>query len=383
MRKLLIFISFLVVAMAGYGCSSSSPSSDGGSDASTMHEGGHEGGHDGGEAGSGDAGCGTSSSKVVTLTKTAAGESPWAIAVDGTSIYWTSLGSCGGDAGAPTGLIVKMPLAGGSPKTLATGQGGPAAIAVDDKSVYWVNQCADDGRVMKTDLTGSVLTTLATGQAHPSNIAIDTDSVYFTTFDPTKPSTIGTISSVPISGVVDGGAPTTLASGQGQSAGLAVQGDHVYWAQANSPYDVNTVPTSGGSVKNLTPKNACDSLCAGVAGLTADSQNVYWSSLPAGGCYATYNIVSLPLAGGTATELAMDQGFAANLASDGQNLYWTNYGITTGEGQEVERISLTCDQVPTTLDSNQAYPRGIAVDATSVYWANSGSVGAIMKATPK
>jgi len=57
----------------------------------------------------------------------------YGIAMDSTNIYWTHL-----QGGGP---IKKMPLAGGAPTTLAplATEYSPSAIAVDTTSVYWLN----------------------------------------------------------------------------------------------------------------------------------------------------------------------------------------------------------------------------------------------------
>jgi len=42
---------------------------------------------------------------------------------------------------------MKVPIAGGSPITIATGQTGPFGVAVDSAYVYWTNQTG--GTVMR------------------------------------------------------------------------------------------------------------------------------------------------------------------------------------------------------------------------------------------
>jgi hypothetical protein len=82
-----------------------------------------------------------------TTIASGAGWAPTAIAADDTSVY---LAGCDLKCAGPSsisGNLVKFPLAGGAPLTLATGLTSASAIAVDSTSVYWADLPV--GTVMK------------------------------------------------------------------------------------------------------------------------------------------------------------------------------------------------------------------------------------------
>jgi hypothetical protein len=64
-------------------------------------------------------------------------DEPGQLALDTTSVYWTdSAESCQGPTSCP-GPVVRAPLGGGTPDTIAESSGGGSLIAVDDTSLYF------------------------------------------------------------------------------------------------------------------------------------------------------------------------------------------------------------------------------------------------------
>jgi hypothetical protein len=95
---------------------------------------------------------------------------PNGVAVDSRAIYWTNFTVDGG------GTVRSMPLSGGDAATLAFG-GSPAIIVVDPISVYRSDY--DGQAIMKVPLDGGRPTTLARGQWAAAAMTVDATSVYW------------------------------------------------------------------------------------------------------------------------------------------------------------------------------------------------------------
>jgi hypothetical protein len=166
------------------------------------------------------------------------GSSTFAIAVDATSVYWA-------DSNGP-GTVAKVGLGGGPLTVLATNSSSASGLVVNGTYVYWVNLgifLVEPGSIMRVPLGGGTPETLA-GLDHPRGIAIDATNAYVTTGGDSQYSA-GTIVELPLAG----GAITTLAGGLDGPSGIAVDATSVYWTNAGS-----SGTPGGGSVMKLTLK---------------------------------------------------------------------------------------------------------------------------------
>jgi hypothetical protein len=109
----------------------------------------------------------------VSGTAPAGAENVAFLALDSTSVYWTN----------PTlGEVLTVPIGGGAPTTLASGQNVPHGIAVDSTDVYWTSlgKGTGEGSVMKVPIGGGTPTALASGLTQPYGIAVNATTVVWT-----------------------------------------------------------------------------------------------------------------------------------------------------------------------------------------------------------
>ena len=190
-----------------------------------------------------------------TLVGTGAG----GIAVDASFLYWTYW------TNSSDGTVMKVPLGGGTPVTVATGQSRPGAIALDATNIYWANYNA----VMNMPIASGKASKLADVDPNggPFLLAIDNANLFYAA------ESTGTVVRVPL----DRNSAMTLAQGQQTISGIAVIGTNVYWPSSNG---VMTVPVDGGSptlfASPISPKGGTQS----PRGLAAYGTQVYWIDQP-------------------------------------------------------------------------------------------------------
>jgi hypothetical protein len=291
---------------------------------------------------------------------------PTRVIVDGAYAYWADYGAASGN-----GAIARVPLAGGAAETLAPSRLFPSAMAIDGTSLYWIEADADDenGKVLRMPLDGGTIDTLATSVA-PLEIAIDARHVYWTTFDPGT-SPYGTL----LVAAKDGGATSTLASNQMGLSGLAIDGTRAYWGTSNGGGAVMSVPLDGGSATELAA-----SASGAPVSVVVDPKRVYWTTVTDTVSGQTGVLEQAPLDGGAPVTLISDSTEVGAIAVDTTSLYWTD-GTTGGS---IFQRPLD-GGATTTLGINQDQIFHLAVDPTSLYWVigSGGYGGTIVKLSPK
>ena len=270
---------------------------------------------------------------------------PVAIAVDATNAYW--INSCGGLLMAPiaggtptdlipgavlcsndlaidsnnayvtvagdpihemTGVLIKVPLFGDSPRTeLASGLDYPAAIAVDASSVYWLDE--NTPRLMKVPINGGQPVVLAADLGPPFAIALDANNVYWSADQ-------GNGASALMRTPKGGGQTVTMVDGQYLIGAIAVYASKVYWTTGTPT--IMSVPCTGGSPTLFAAPDGFPS------DIAIDGTGVYWTE--SGG-----KVVKAPLAGGTVVTLASDQAYLKRIALDARNVYWITGPVDEGK----------------------------------------------------
>jgi sugar lactone lactonase YvrE len=261
--------------------------------------------------------------------------------IDSANVYWVQ---------EATGAVMKVPINGGTPQTIAVGGGGVSFITIDGASVYFANQY--NGEVMKAPLDGDggqtvTLSSVGTG-ASPAGVAVDAVNLYWTNLNG------GTIDAVPIGG----GSTTTLASGITFPLLLTLDSQNVYVTCGDGT--ILSIPKAGGDggIGNVIVSGQGGD---GISGIAVDSQHVYWSNNAVDG-----GIFMAPLGGGSPTQLVGSQNQAGSIAVDTANVYWVT---SLNPGGIVAMAPLT-GGTPVTLATGQTQANGIVVNSTDVFWSD-------------
>jgi hypothetical protein len=267
------------------------------------------------------------------------------IALDDAGTYWAAVQPSVGTQVSFQGQVLRCGRCDcQSPITIYSGT-EPDDVAVRGSQLYWL-----DGDVMTAPVDGGSPSVLVTTQAR--SLAVDDVSLYWT--DTTS------VLSVPMSG----GTPAQLASSQINPGAIAVDDTYVYWADISTG-DIQRVPKQGTGAAPTTLSTG-----AHAAGLASDGVTLFWLDVPPS--LKNSAVMSVPIAGGTASTVASGFDGGITLALDGVYVYWTcRAGVLRAPKSGGTATTLVSSQPTQNL-------YGLALGASGMYWTESLS-GNVMR----
>jgi hypothetical protein len=241
-------------------------------------------------------------------------------------------------AGGIRGTVTKLSKQGGSVETIVTGEKEPTSIAVDSSGVYWGNWSSydmapvADGSIARSAVDGSNVTPLAESLVYVRGIALDADSVYFVSASDEQ------LYRLPKSG----GTPVVIATGLYDPSGPVLDADGIY-LRTRARYDdpegqdaIVRVSREGGDLEVLVSERY------GIGALGVHAGFVYYTR--SGGfvsCDRPSGVVRrVSTAGGTPTDVAVEQSDPASIAVDQNGVYWTNGSGSSHQCKTLVRAAL-------------------------------------------
>jgi hypothetical protein len=285
-------------------------------------------------------------------------QAPTALTIDATNLYWINFGS--DDVYSTSGSIMRLPLRGGTPVTVASQQRSPRSLIVAGSTLYWTNGGTDgDGTgssVMKVDISGGSATMIVDAtQGSPAGIAATSTSLYWATY---SSSMGGRILMTPLAG---GGLTEIL---PGIFGDILIDGPYLFAASNGTPGDLIKVELTGASPATLAMNQESPHA------LAIDDTSIYWTTQGLGSGMGT--VLKMPKNGGVLSALATGQDEPHGLAVDASGVYWTTSYVNG------TIMALPHAGGPPRIIASGATPWGLALDAGAIYWVDAGD-GTVMK----
>jgi hypothetical protein len=269
------------------------------------------------------------------------GASAWYIAVDETSVYWTSFVALGVPVRRGDGKVRSAPKLGGAARILAN-VSQSFDLVVDETHVFFTTEVA--GGLYRVAKTGGDPFRLASGAA--LDVVRQANQLYFTGGNAVRELTLP-----------DG--LRTIAPAEQGAEGIAVDETHLFWMNHTGGEDAGILtkkPTADGG-------GAPVSFAApGGRRLAIDEDAVYWTS-----SNPNFAVMRQPKAGGPAVRLIEAAIRFGSVVVDGAYVY----AALEPEGRIVRVTKL--GGVAEELARGLANPTGLAQDADALYFTEGGT----------
>jgi hypothetical protein len=289
-------------------------------------------------------------------TGIAVGMNPVELTVDANNVYFTDPGN---------GTVSAAPKAGGTLVPLVSGLASPYGIAVQGSSVYFTTRGTTameftDGAVLVVPVGGTdggAPTVIATGRTQPQAIAVDSDNVYW--LEPGTTTDDGSLLSCPLAGCPSN-TPNVVYDMLALPVGLALDATNAY-----------VTTSAGGQVISFEKATGTNTVLAQMqnepTGITAANGMVYWATMGDG------LVQALPTTGGTAMPIVATMGTPDAVVADAVNVYWSDTNPVSTFGPVDSCVVGGCPPAnPVTLVSQMQMATWIAIDALFVYWIGAG-----------
>jgi hypothetical protein len=289
----------------------------------------------------------------------ATGETPTALAVDDTHVYWENSG----------GPVLDCPVAGcpGNVPTLLAFNGsgfGLETLAVGASTAFFVDTSSNIDTCASAGCGLAPTTYEAVPDAgfffFSTSLVADATNLYFTDGNVVYSCPLGSTCSAPI-------ALYTETSPSASLGALAVSATDVFFVRQAGVDSLRSVPIAGGADVVVCATASSGSL-SGVQAMVATSTNVYFTSYSG---FSTNHIYQCPTTGGTKPAIYATDVAPYGLAADAMFLYWTN-DIAPGNISACA-LGTTCP-VYSTVATGQNTPSAIAVNSTTIFWTTTTAI---------
>ncbi len=257
------------------------------------------------------------------------------LAIAGAYLYIASVGS-----GGSTGVLVRVPINGGSAETLVENVSEPWAIAASDTRVSFTtaSSSSGDGAVYGFLLGATTIDTLVPSVNGAYGLVMDSAAVYFTEGTGTLGVERRSLTTSAVDRIVTS---AVLATGNA----LRIAGSDLFVGASNGI--VYRAPVLGGVLEGLDAP-----LTGSIVDIALDSTTVFAAvDLPA----PNGAIVSFPKLGGAVKYVVTGLDRPGRIAVDSNRLYYTNPTLGT-----VESVPTT-GGTPVVIGSNLSGPYALAV----------------------
>jgi hypothetical protein len=226
-------------------------------------------------------------------------------------------------------------------------------VGIDGNYAYFTDGTNAYSALGRIDLTTGAVAEVGTVNGTP--IVVHADTVYFAMTDSTTQKTA--LLSASLSDLTS---PTLLVAAESIVGNLFADDQALYWSSYGSG-GIWSVPLAGGTATNLAS--------AGVPnGMVLQADDVYWLD------FATSYLERVPKTGGNTEQLIAIKSDGV-MAADDQAIYWAD-----GSMGGINRWQLGASTATRVVDfDNSDNPNGLVVDGGTVYYSTGFLCGSVFK----